>query len=295
MISDKGHLRLSPQDFPIGSAFRCFSAFGPADSVTLLREAGWIARMGGSDCEGTLILLTVDVLLKPWRFNVFTSNSWLEPNRSFKERFFFKKTLKNKRLFKGKRKELWQSTAFSKMHFPCYHWEALRFFPLLPWKPMPGFRTSKIRESIPAVTPSSWGPESSIGWRSKCPTGWGEHVWRTWWRDLASKTGAALVVILCGFEDKHLQVNQHEASENSSIFKLVIMEEICWKGLSLLLIHGLSSTIMDYHWWVDIWSLDKYIMMPFQYFPVVIQEPFWKVFTTWLQNSSQEKIDCSKW
>jgi len=40
MISDKGHLRLSPQDFPIGSAFRRFSAFGPADSVTLLREAG---------------------------------------------------------------------------------------------------------------------------------------------------------------------------------------------------------------------------------------------------------------
>ena len=90
------------------------------------------------------------------------------------------------------------------------------------------------------------GPESSMGWRSKCPTAWGEHVWRTSWRDLASKTGAALVVFLCGFEDKHLQVNQHEASGISSIFKLVIMEEICWKGrLSLLLIHGLSWTITD--------------------------------------------------
>lgn len=46
----------------------------------------------------------------------------------------------------------------------------------------------------------------------------------------------------------------------SSIFKPVIMEEICWKGLSLLLIHGLSWTIMDYHWWVEIWSPHKYIM-----------------------------------
>ena len=115
MISDKGHLRLSPQDFPIGSAFRCFSAFGPADSVTLLREAGWIARMGWSDCEGTLILLTVDVLLKPWRFNVFTSNSWLEPNRrSFKERFV-KKSQNANNFSRAKKKELWQSTAFSKM------------------------------------------------------------------------------------------------------------------------------------------------------------------------------------
>lgn len=258
MISDKGHLRLSPQDFPIGSAFRFFSPFGPADSVTLLREAGWIARMGGSDCEGTLILLTVDVLLKHLKLLTWAKQKF--------QRKICEKITKNKRLFKGKRKELWQSTAFSKMHFPCYHWEAPGFFPLLPGKPMPG--TPRIWGSIPTVTPStalwdraSCGPESSIGWRSKCPTGWGEHVWRTWWRDLASKTGAALAVILCGFEDKHLQVNQHEASKISSIFKPVIMEEIWTKGrLSLLLIHGLSSTIMDYHWWVEIWSPEKYIM-----------------------------------
>lgn len=165
MISDKRHLRLSPQDFPIGSAFRCFSAFGPADSVTLLREAGWIARMGGSDCEGTLILLTVDVLLKPWRFNVFTSNSWLEPNRSFKESFV-KESQKANNFSRAKKKNSDNPQLSQKWHCPCYHWEAPRFFPLLPWKPMPGFGTS-----IPAVTPSSCGPESSIGWRSKCPTG----------------------------------------------------------------------------------------------------------------------------
>lgn len=166
----------------------------------------------------------------------------------------------------------------------------LGFFPLLPGKPMPGFGTPRIRGSIPAVTPSSCGPESSIGWRSKRPTAWGEHVWRTWWRDLASNTGAALVVILCGFEDKHLQVNQHEASESSSIFKLVIMEEICWKGLSLLLIHGLSWTITD-GLRFEVLTNTSWIMIPFQYFPVVIQEPFWKAFTTWLQNSSHKKFD----
>lgn len=302
MISDKGHLRLSPQDFPIGSAFRFFSAFGPADSVTLLREAGWIARMGWSDCEGTLILLTVDVLLKPWRFNVFTSNSWLEPNRSFKERFV-KKSQKTNDFSRAKEKNSDNQQLSQKCIFLAIIGKLPVFFHCFQESLCPGLRGSEdpfqqwLLQRPCGTVPVAVPNPPSVG---------GPNVQRVGGSTFDARDGVTL----------HQKPVRHWRSFSVALrtntSKLISMKpqkfqafssQSSWKKYEQKVVfpfylsmdyHRLSWTITD-GWRFEVLRNTSWIMMPFQYFPVVIQEPFWKVFTTWLRWTHRtKKIDCSK-